>query len=156
MAPIRFENTIDIGDDRARVFAYLADIEHTPEWNWAIASSQKLTPGPVEVGTRFRLERTAPQRSVEELEVTSLQPGDRLEVAGRLGPFDARISYELSDVPSGTRIVNSVELKPTTSLGFLGGLVGGRIRSAVAENLTALKGVLEGDAQRHDRDIPAQ
>jgi len=111
MASIRFENTIDIGVDRARVFAYLADIEHTPEWNWAIASSQKLTPGPVEVGTRFRLERTAPQRAVEELEVTALQPGERLEVAGRLGPFDARLSYVLSEVPSGTRIVNRVELE---------------------------------------------
>lgn len=143
MAPIRFENAIDIGIDRVRAFAYLADIEHTPEWNWAIASSQKLTPGPVEVGTRFRLERTAPQRAVEELEVTGLQPGERLEVAGRLGPFDARLSYVLSDVPSGTRIVNRVELDPTVPLGLLGGLVGGRIRGAVAENLTALKGVLE-------------
>jgi uncharacterized protein YndB with AHSA1/START domain len=143
MASIRFENTIDIGVDRARVFAYLADIERTPEWNWAIASSQKLTPGPVEVGTRFRLERTAPQRAVEELEITALQPGDRLEVAGRFGPFDARLSYELSDAPSGTRLVNRVELDPTVPLGLLGGLVGGRIRGAVADNLAALKGVLE-------------
>ena len=156
MASIRFENTIDIGVDRARVFAYLADIEHTPEWNWAIASSQKLTPGPVEVGTRFRLERTAPQRAMEELEVTVLRQDEHLEVAGRLGPFDARLSYDLRELPSGTRLVNSVELKPTTSLGFLGGLVGGRIRSAVAENLTALKGVLETDASRHDGDTPAQ
>jgi hypothetical protein len=143
MGSIKFENIIDIGVDRARVFAYLADIEHTPEWNWAIASSQKLTPGPVEVGTRFRLERTAPQRAVEELAVTALQPGERLDVAGRLGPFDARLSYELSDVPSGTRLVNRVELDPTGPLGLLGGLVGGRIRGAVAENLAALKGVLE-------------
>jgi len=143
VASIRFENTIDIGVDRARAFAYLEDIEHTPEWNWAIASSQKLTPGPVEVGTRFRLERTAPQRAVEELEVTALQPGERLEVAGRLGPFDARLSYVLSDVPSGTRIVNRVELDPTVPLGLLGGLIGSRIRGAVADNLTALKGVLE-------------
>jgi uncharacterized protein YndB with AHSA1/START domain len=143
MASIRFENTIDIGVDRARVFAYLADIEHTPEWNWAIASSQKLTPGPVEVGTRFRLERTAPQPAVEELEVTALQPADRLEVAGRLGPFDARLSYVLRDVPSGTHLVNRVELEPRGPLGLLGGLVGGRIRGAVADNLTALKGVLE-------------
>lgn len=138
------------------MFGYLADVEHTPEWNWAIASSQKLTAGPVEVGTRFRLERTAPQRAMEELEVTVLRLDERLEVAGRLGPFDARLSYDLRDVPRGTRLVNSVELKPTTSLGFLGGLVGGRIRGAVAENLAALKGILEGDAARHDGDTPAK
>jgi hypothetical protein len=156
MASIRFENTIDIDLDRARVFAYLADIERTPAWNWAIASSRQLTPGPVAVGTRFRLERTAPQRAIEELEVTVLQPGERLEVAGRLGPFDARLSYELRDVPSGTRLVNKVELNPATSLGFLGGLVGGRIRGAVAENLAALKVVLESDASRHDGDTSAQ
>jgi hypothetical protein len=39
--------------------------------------------------------------------------------------------------------VNRVQLDPTAPLGFLGGLLGGRIRGAVADNLTALKGVLE-------------
>jgi len=143
MAPIRFENTVDIEVDRARVFAYLADIERTPEWNWAIASSTRLTPGPIEVGSRFRLERTAPQRAVEELEVTALRPGEHLQVAGRLGPFEARLSYDLLELPTGTRVVNSAELDPTVPLGLLGGLVTGRIRGAVAENLAALKGVLE-------------
>jgi hypothetical protein len=53
-------------------------------------------------------------------------------------------------------LVNRVELDPTVPLGLLGGLVGGRIRGAVAENLTALKSVLENDASRHDGDTPAQ
>jgi hypothetical protein len=159
MAPIRFTNTIDIAVEREGVFAYLADVEHTPEWNRAIASSEKLTPGRVEVGTRFRLERTAPQRAVEELEVTALRPDEQVQIAGRLGPFDARISYDLQAVPIRTRLVNSVELDPTLPLGLLGGLMSGRIRSAVAENLTVLKGVLEGtadrsaqEARRHDPD----
>ena len=34
---IRFANTIDIAREPATVYAYLADLEHTPEWNWAIA-----------------------------------------------------------------------------------------------------------------------
>ena len=146
MATIRFDNSIDIDVDRSRVFAYLVDIEHTPEWNWAIASSTKLTPGAAGVGTRFRLERTAPQRAIEELEITALRPDEQLHVAGRLGPFDVRLSYDLHDLPSGTRLVNSVELDPTIPLGLLGGIVADRIRGAVAENLTALKGVLERSA----------
>jgi hypothetical protein len=146
VAPIRFDNWVEIELDRARVFAYLVDLEHTPEWNWAIASSTRLTPGPTQVGSRFRLERTAPQRAIEELEVTALRPGEHLQVAGRLGPFDARLSYDLLDTPSGTRIVNTVELDPTVPLGLLGGLVTGRIRGAVAENLGALKDVLERPA----------
>jgi len=146
VAPIRFDNSVDIELDRARVFGYLADIEHTPEWNWAIASSTRLTPGPTQVGSRFRLERTAPQHAIEELEVTTLRPDEHLQVAGRLGPFEARLSYDLQEMPSGTRVVNAVELDPTVPLGLLGGLVSGRIRGAVAENLAALKGVLERPA----------
>jgi len=147
MAPIRFDNTIDIEVERSRVFAYLADIEHTPQWNWAIASSEKLTPGPIVLGTRFRLERTAPQRAVEELEITALRADEQIQITGRLGPFEARLSYDLQDTPAGTRVVNTVELDPTSPLGLLGGLVAGRIQGAVAENLRALKGVLEAAGQ---------
>jgi hypothetical protein len=142
---ISFENTIDIERDASRVYAYLTDLEHTPEWNRAIASSDKITPGPVGVGTQFRLQRAAPRPAVEVLEITGLRPGRQIDVQGGLGPFAARLSYELTDAPTGTRLTNSVELEPRVPIGPVGDLLGGRIRGAVADNLRTLKAVLEQD-----------
>jgi hypothetical protein len=141
---IRFTNSIDISRPTDSVYAYLADLEHTPEWNWAISNAEKVTPGPVGVGTQYRFSRTTPRPGTEIVEITGLSPGRRIEVAGRLGPFAARLVYELADMPSGVRLTNSVELEPPVPLGPIGDVFGGRIRRSVAENLGKLKRVLEG------------
>ena len=144
---IRFSNTIDIARPPAEVFAYLADLEHTPEWNWAITSTRKVSPGPVAVGSRFRQTRSAPRPVVEMLEVTRLAPGRRIEVVGDLASFPAHLTYELSRGPQGTTLTNSVEIDPPAPLGLLGGLFTGRIQASVAENLGVPRTVLEGAAR---------
>jgi hypothetical protein len=141
---IRFSNTIDIARAPADVFAYLADLEHTPEWNWAITRTRKVSPGPVAVGSRFRQTRSVPRPAVEMLEVVRLDPDRRLEVVGDLASFPAHLTYELSRGSRGTTLTNSVEIDPPALLGLLGGLLTGRIQASVAENLGVLRAVLEG------------
>ena len=48
------ENTIEIARTPEAVFDYLADQGNEIHWNPDCVSMQKLTPGPVGVGTRFR------------------------------------------------------------------------------------------------------
>ena len=146
---IRFANTIDIGREASDVYRYIVELEHTPEWNWAVTSTTKVTPGPIRIGSRYRQTRSVPRPGVETLEITGLEPLRRIEIAGRIGPFDARLTYELAPIHLGTRLTNSAELEAPAPLGFVGGLVGGRIRDSVAENLGVLKAVLErGDPPR--------
>ncbi len=141
---IRFVNTIDIAREPSAVYAYLADLEHMPEWNWAVTSTEKPTPGAIAVGSRHRQQRSVPRRGVETLELTALEPLRRIGVAGRLGPFDAPLSYEHDPVAAGTRLTNVAALEPPVRLGFVGDLVGERIRASVAENLGVLRVVLDG------------
>jgi hypothetical protein len=143
---IRFSNTIDIARTPADVFAYLSDLEHTPEWNWAVTRSQKLHPGPVAVGSRFRQTRSVPRPMVEMLEVTRLDADRRLEIVGELASYPAHLTYEVSPGPRGTRLTNVVELDPPGALGLLGNLLAGRVQASVAENLGVLRAVLEGAA----------
>ena len=143
---ITFSNTVDIARPPAEVFAYLADLEHTPEWNWAITSTRKVSPGPVGVGTRYQQSRSVPRSAVEMLEVTELQADSRIEVAGDLGPFRAHLTYELAPTAGGTRLTNSVDLDPPGALGLFGGLFTGRIQASVAENLGVLRTLLEAGA----------
>jgi uncharacterized protein YndB with AHSA1/START domain len=145
---IAFSNTVDIARQPADVFAYLADLEHTPEWNRAITSTRKVSPGPIGVGTRYRQTRSVPRPAVETLEVTQLDPDRRIEVVGDLGPFRAHLTYDLSPTALGTRLTNAVELDPHGALGLLGNLLSGRIRASVAENLGVLRTLLEDGRAR--------
>ncbi len=56
-----FENTVTIQRPAEDVFAFLADFENIPRWNYAIAATKKTSPGPVGVGTTSA--RPAPYRA---------------------------------------------------------------------------------------------
>jgi hypothetical protein len=138
-----FENSVQIARPVDEVFAYLVDLEHVPEWNYAISETRKATPGPVAVGTTYRQVRSVPNPAVETLTVMRLDPGRRLDVEGQLGPFDARLSYELEADGDATRLVNSIQLQAHGPVRLTARLARGRVREAVASNLGVLKHILE-------------
>ena len=52
---IRLKQTIVV-DRRIRdVFQYAGDFENVEQWDPGVSESKKVTPGPVEVGTVFRV-----------------------------------------------------------------------------------------------------
>jgi uncharacterized protein YndB with AHSA1/START domain len=139
-----FENTVTIQRPADEVFAFLADFENIPRWNYAIEETRKASAGPVGVGTRYRQTRTVPSRSVEGFEVTVFEPARRLAMHGQIGPFQATISYELEAVAGATQLVNNVELDPSQAMLRLAApLAAPRIKAAVAQNLGKLRLVLE-------------
>ncbi len=139
-----FENTVTIQKPAEEVFAFLADFENIPKWNYAIDETHKISAGPVGVGTRYRQIRSVPGRSVEGFEVTVFEPARRLAMHGQIGPFRATISYELEAGAGGTRLVNNVELDASQAMLRLAApLATPRIKTAVAQNLGKLRLVLE-------------
>lgn len=142
-----FQNQVEIGRPIGDVFAYLSDLENVPEWNYAIQQTVKITPGPIRVGTEFRQTRSLPRPSEETIRVARLEPPDALEVSGTLGPFRARLIYELTPTEAGTRLVNPIHLTASGPMRILARLATGRMRRAVAENLNVLKGILEQGAR---------
>ncbi len=85
-----FENTVIIQRPVEEVFAFLADFENLPKWNYAIVETTKTSPGPVGVGTTYYQTRSIPTRSDERFQVTAFEPARRLEIHGQIGPFHAR------------------------------------------------------------------
>ena len=139
-----FENTVTIQRPAGQVFAFLADFENIPRWNYAIEDTSKLSAGPVGVGTRYCQTRSVPGRSTESFEVTVFEPASRLAIHGKIGPFQATMRYELEARAGATRVVNNVELDPSQAMLKLAApLATPRIKAAVAENLGKLKLVLE-------------
>ena len=71
---MKFTNTITIDCQPASVFAYLADLENLPQWNYAIRETRKVTTGPIDVGSRYLQIRTIPAYGEERLEVIEFEP----------------------------------------------------------------------------------
>jgi uncharacterized protein YndB with AHSA1/START domain len=139
-----FQNVVTIRRPPEEVFAFLADFQNAPRWNYAIEQTRKTSAGPTGVGATYRQTRTLPSRSEETFAVTVSEPPTRLAIKGRIGPFRARVSYLLEPAAGGTRLTNDVELEPSSALlRLLGPLATRQVNAAVARNLGALKELLE-------------
>jgi uncharacterized protein YndB with AHSA1/START domain len=139
-----FENKVTIHRPATEVFAFLAEFENIPIWNYAIEATSKASAGPVGVGARYRQTRSIPSRSVEEFEVTVYEPAKRLAIHGQIGPFQANIGYLLDAGAGTTTVINNVELEPSRAmLRLISPFATARIKAAVAQNLNKLKLVLE-------------
>lgn len=146
-----FANTVTIERPIEDVFAFLADFENVPTWNHAIEATTKTSPGAVGVGTVYHQIRSIPSRSEEDFEVTVFEPVSRLAIQGRLGPFGARVGYVLEPAGDATRLVNAVDIEPSSGgLRLLAPLARTRVKAAVGENLATLKQILEGGGRRGD------
>jgi uncharacterized protein YndB with AHSA1/START domain len=138
-----FENTVMIARPIDDVFAFLADFENIPKWNYAIVETRKVSQGAVGVGTIYQQVRSVPSRSEESFEVTAYNPPRHLAIRGQLGPFPSRLSYALDAIAEGTRVTNSVELELRGPGRLLGRVAVPRVRDAVAANLRKLKELLD-------------
>ena len=94
-----FDNTVTIHRPADDVFAFLADFENIPQWNYAIEETRKTSSGPVGIGTTYLQTRSVPRRQAEGFEVTVFEPDRQLAIHGQIGPFQATISYRLE--PAG-------------------------------------------------------
>lgn len=140
---VHFENTVTINRPRKDVFAFLSDFENLPLWNWAITSTRRIDSGPVGVGAQYVQTRESPRPATETFEVITFNPVDQLAIRGTLGPFRAESDYHLADADGATVLTNSMQLEPQGALRLVAGIAGAGVKKSVAENLRALKHLLE-------------
>jgi carbon monoxide dehydrogenase subunit G len=138
-----FANNVTIGRPVHAVFAFLADFENIPKWNYAIVETHKTSEGAVGVGTTYRQIRSVPSRSEESFEVTEFEPDRKLAIRGTIGPLEGTLAYELEPAGDGTRLINTAHLQASGLGKLVAPIATGRIRDAVAANLAVLKDVLE-------------
>jgi uncharacterized protein YndB with AHSA1/START domain len=99
------ENTVEISRTREEVFDYLADQGNEVHWNPDCLSMEKLTDGPVGVGTRFRAKWK--QGPVIESECTLFERPRTWRYENG-GPVSVALTVTLEAMPSGgTRMTSS-------------------------------------------------
>jgi Polyketide cyclase / dehydrase and lipid transport len=120
----RINGEIVIGRPVDVVFDYVADQSNEPRYNPRMVRAEKITPGPVGTGTRFRSAVASMGRTAEMLiEYTGYERPTRLSSATTMQQAD--ISYTLTFEPtaSGTRMRWSGQVRPKGAFKLLGPLI---------------------------------
>ena len=127
------------------VFDYVADQRNEPIYNPQMLQSEKITDGPIGVGTRFRAVAKSGRRPVEMLiEVTEFQRPRRLGSRTTMSSVgvDGELTFE--PVAGATRMSWSWKVSPRGSLRLLGPLVARLGRRQEQTIWAGLKAQLKG------------
>jgi carbon monoxide dehydrogenase subunit G len=137
---LEFENTIRIDRPIDQVFSFLSDLENLPKWNYYVLHVTKLSNGPVGIGTTYHQVRKTDE---QDLRITELDQNHKI-VVRTMPPSSLNLEMTLTlyDEGNATRVRDGWKLDSGLSapLEWLGSR---KIKSAVADNLTKLKGLLE-------------
>ena len=112
------QETVKVNRTVEEAFAYVSDFTTTAEWDSTVLTARKLTPGAIEVGTKFEVVCALPVGSVTLVyTVEALQPNEFIELTGRSKFFDVKDSISFSRSGTGTRIDYRAEFefKPLVS-----------------------------------------
>jgi uncharacterized membrane protein len=137
---LEFENTIAIERPIDEVFAFLSDFENIPKWNYYVLEVRQLSESPIGIGTTYHQVRKSDE---QDFRIIEFEANHRVAVKTlpQSSPsFERRFTlYEEGDT---TRIRDQWKLD-TGRPALLERLARGRVKSAVSENLTKLKELLQ-------------
>ncbi|HEU0248026.1 MAG TPA: SRPBCC family protein [Gaiellaceae bacterium] len=136
------ENAIDIGRSPEDVFDYCTDLTREPEWNPKAKRVQKLSAGPIGLGTRYEAEFL--KGSPMTIELVRFERPVAWESVGRSRRLDAKGEGRVSATEDGAHLVMRMELRPKGTLRLLLPILGRFMHKQEERNLAAIKQALEG------------
>ena len=144
---VRVADEILIARPVEEVFDLVADQRNEPCYNPDMVRAEKLTPGPVGLGTRFRADTRSGRRTVAmTMEITEYDRPRRLAWSIHMSAMDIRGTVTLDPVPGGTRMRWSWDLRPRGATRLLTPVVAALGRRMERRIWTSMKRYLEGQA----------
>ena len=129
------------------VFPFVADPGNMPKWNSVAISLQQVTPGAVGVGTKFKSVGEMMGRRMEgEMQVTSYEPQSKCGFQVNAGPMQVNLTFIFKTVGMGTKVNLNAQGNPGSIFKLAEGMLAGRVKSMMEENLARLKSTLEKGA----------
>jgi uncharacterized protein YndB with AHSA1/START domain len=138
-------NSVTIRYAQEEAFDYLSDIRNELEWNPGIKSTEKITDGPVGLGTQFRAKwKSSPHVVVEIIEYErphrwALHNG---------GPVEVTVRCRLEPIDDGTQLFADFEAVPHGWFKLIFPLFMVRLRKEERANMTYIREALERRAAR--------
>lgn len=129
---------------RSEAFAYTSDFSNIAEWDPGITASEKVTDGPVGVGTEFDVKvrfglGTIPMRYT----ITEYEPDTRVVLIGRGEPLEAIDEIRFDTQDDLTLIEYTADLTFFNSLRFLGPVISSGLKKVGERALDGLAEALD-------------
>lgn len=121
---VRVEGDITIERPPDEVFDFVADASNEPKYNPRMTRAEKLTAGPIGVGTQFNSVMTGVGGAAEiTIEFTEFDRPRRITEKAHLSAMDIHGRLLFEPVPEGTRMRWVWDLEPRGVMRLLGPLV---------------------------------
>jgi hypothetical protein len=149
---VQFETEAFIHRPPKDVFDFFRDMHRQPRRESSVVPVyDKITPGPVGVGTRFRevVRLLLFLKGKVISEITGYDPPQRLDCGFvAFGKMEGELTYRLKSSGEGARVLQRQTLRPRGALlKLLGPLIGAAFSRAIAHRLRSIKTLLEdGDS----------
>lgn len=149
---MRVEGNIVIERPLEEVFDFVSDERNEPQYNPRMTRADKISLGPIGVGTQFHSVMTGVGgRADMTIEFTAFERPCRIAETTQVSGMDIRGELLFEPVPTGTRLTWIWDLEPRGFLKLMGPLVrriGERQEQAI---WTGLKRVLESNYRHQAR-----
>ncbi|MEJ0033783.1 MAG: SRPBCC family protein [Bacteroidota bacterium] len=135
--PVTFHNEIEIARPVDEVFEFLCDFRNMPKWNYYIIMVEKMTTGPIQIGTEFHQTRKIDS---QKYKITKLIKPSLVAMQTLPPERQLEVKFELKVVNGRTLVKDTWTAKIPSFIGWFGKK---RVQHAVMENLLKLKTLLE-------------
>ena len=126
------------------VFAFITNSSNMSKWNSAVVSLEQVTPGNVGVGTKFKSVGEMLGRRIEgEMHVIAFEPDSKYGFQMNAGPVQVNVTLTFKTVGTGTKLSLNAQGNPGGLFKLAEGVLQGRVKTMMEENLARLKSVLE-------------
>lgn len=147
MSSITFEQSLEIQRPLSFVYAYLSDFSNSVSWDPSVIQAQKITPGPLQVGTHFDIQvKFAWTQLSLNYHITDMQKDRYLELKGMADNFSVvdRIRFEGDD--TRCTVHYQIDVYYQEPMAKIAPLLSPLVKSNAEQALKTLKRTLEGAA----------
>jgi len=124
----RLQETIEVPRSIDDVFRYVSDFSTVEQWDPGVAYSDKVSAGPLGVGSAFKVwVKLGLQRLPMAYVITAYEPPRRVVLEGRGDGIQAIDTIEFTETDQGTRIDYTADLTFGGLLGMVQPLMGGAL-----------------------------
>jgi hypothetical protein len=144
----RLHETIETSLPAEDAFAFVADFANSQVWDPGVATSQRIDPGPVGLGARYRLGvRMRGKVAPMEYRITTWEPSTRVILTGEGSNVSAVDEIRFEPIPTGTRIDYTADIHLTGWMRLAEPFAGGAFEKIAKDALGGMQETLDERAQ---------
>ncbi len=140
------ENSVQINRSLEVVFDYLVDLRNELQWNPGVQSMEKVTDGPIELGTKFLAKWK--QSQLIEVECIWFERPHRWAYSNG-GPLTVVIEITLTPQGSGTLLASRFDVRPSGLMRLFFPILLQQLKRAEKQNMAHIKNALEKRGARN-------